>query len=231
MALATAAAVNAPNSSWPSIAMLITPDRSHMQPASAPRISGMDAVKVPCSRLMTLTAWTSCPRPPSTAGRPGSTSRAPAMLSRRPSGPGVDDAARTTPRRDRDRAEHVDVAARRAARMSGSCDLAPGSDSAKVASPRWANRPNTTMSIRPSTMKVAGGQVPAAHRDRHAAPGLARAVTRSTPWRRRPAGRRRRPRRSRKMRRDQRRRRDEQHDQALDHRRRCRPALPVLPPA
>jgi uncharacterized membrane protein len=48
------AAVNAPNSSWPSMAMLITPERSHRQPASAPRISGMVAVSVPWPRLMTL---------------------------------------------------------------------------------------------------------------------------------------------------------------------------------
>ena len=54
-ALATTAAVNAPSSSWPSIAMLITPARSPMHPARAPRISGIEAVSVPCSRLTTLT--------------------------------------------------------------------------------------------------------------------------------------------------------------------------------
>ena len=41
-ALVITAAANAPSSSWPSIAMLITPDRSHMTPASAPRISGIE---------------------------------------------------------------------------------------------------------------------------------------------------------------------------------------------
>ena len=50
-ALATTAAANAPSSSWPSIAMLMTPDRSHMQPASAPSTSGIERLSVLCSRL------------------------------------------------------------------------------------------------------------------------------------------------------------------------------------
>jgi hypothetical protein len=37
------------------MAMLITPERSPMQPASAPRMSGIDAVSVFCSRLTTFT--------------------------------------------------------------------------------------------------------------------------------------------------------------------------------
>ncbi len=53
--VATTAATNAPNSSWPSMATLTTPDRSPMTPASAPRISGMAAGKIePCSRDTTF---------------------------------------------------------------------------------------------------------------------------------------------------------------------------------
>ena len=59
--LATAAATNAPVSSWPSIAMLMTPDRSPSRPARAPSTSGMDAVKVPCSRSMTWSGPTELP--------------------------------------------------------------------------------------------------------------------------------------------------------------------------
>ncbi len=53
-ALATTAAANAPSSSWPSMAMLITPDRSHMQPARAPSTSGIERFSVLCNRLTTL---------------------------------------------------------------------------------------------------------------------------------------------------------------------------------
>ncbi len=52
--LDTTAAAKAPTSSWPSIAMLMTPERSHMQPARAPRISGIEPVRVFCSRLTVL---------------------------------------------------------------------------------------------------------------------------------------------------------------------------------
>src|SRR5581483_8411585 len=40
--LATIAAVNAPMSNWPSIAMLMMPERSQRMPAMAPRTSGID---------------------------------------------------------------------------------------------------------------------------------------------------------------------------------------------
>ena len=49
--LAITAAANAPTSSCPSIAMLMTPARSPRQPARAPRISGIEPVRVFCSRL------------------------------------------------------------------------------------------------------------------------------------------------------------------------------------
>ena len=38
---ANSAPANAPTSIWPSIATLMTPERSHTMPASAPRISGV----------------------------------------------------------------------------------------------------------------------------------------------------------------------------------------------
>src|SRR5262245_58837080 len=47
VAEATTAAVNAPTMNCPSIAMLITPDRSHITPARAPRISGVAKFSVP----------------------------------------------------------------------------------------------------------------------------------------------------------------------------------------
>jgi len=56
-ALAKIAPANAPSSSWPSIAMLMTPDRSHRQPASAPRISGIESDSVPWNWLMTLNVF------------------------------------------------------------------------------------------------------------------------------------------------------------------------------
>ena len=54
--LATIAAVNAPSSNWPSMAMLITPDLEQITPVSAPSMIGIDPLKVPCSRFTTLTA-------------------------------------------------------------------------------------------------------------------------------------------------------------------------------
>ena len=54
--LATIAAANAPNSSWPSMAMLITPDREQMTPVSAPSMIGIDPARVPCSRFTMLNA-------------------------------------------------------------------------------------------------------------------------------------------------------------------------------
>ncbi len=49
--LETTAAVKAPTRNWPSIAMLMTPDRSHRTPASAPRISGVAKFSVPWNWL------------------------------------------------------------------------------------------------------------------------------------------------------------------------------------
>ena len=40
---------NAPASNWPSIAILMTPDRSEIIPAIAPKISGTARIKPPCS--------------------------------------------------------------------------------------------------------------------------------------------------------------------------------------
>ncbi len=47
-ALAITAPAKAPRSSWPSMAMLMTPDRSHKQPDSAPRTNGIAASIVLC---------------------------------------------------------------------------------------------------------------------------------------------------------------------------------------
>ena len=47
-ALAMTAPAKAPRSSWPSMAMLMTPDRSHRQPESAPSTSGIEASIVDC---------------------------------------------------------------------------------------------------------------------------------------------------------------------------------------
>ena len=48
------AAVNAPSSSWPSMPTLITPEREHTTPVSAPSMIGIDPARVPCSRFTTL---------------------------------------------------------------------------------------------------------------------------------------------------------------------------------
>ena len=49
-------AKNAPARNWPSIAMLMTPDRSHRQPASAPRISGV-ACRIVSGSGLVIAAW------------------------------------------------------------------------------------------------------------------------------------------------------------------------------
>ena len=54
--LATMAAVNAPSSSWPSMPTLITPEREHTTPVSAPSMIGIESLNVPCSRFTTLNA-------------------------------------------------------------------------------------------------------------------------------------------------------------------------------
>ena len=54
--LATMAAVKAPSSNWPSMPTLITPEREHTTPVSAPSMIGIDWFKVPCSRFTTLNA-------------------------------------------------------------------------------------------------------------------------------------------------------------------------------
>ena len=56
MPLATIAAVNAPSSNWPSMAMLITPDLEQMTPVSAPSMIGIDPARVPDSRFTMLNA-------------------------------------------------------------------------------------------------------------------------------------------------------------------------------
>jgi hypothetical protein len=48
--VATMAAVKAPPSSWPSMAMLITPTRSHSTPESEPNTSGTASVTEPAIR-------------------------------------------------------------------------------------------------------------------------------------------------------------------------------------
>ena len=49
------AAKKAPIRNWPSIAMLMTPERSHRHPASAPKISGVASRMVPGNGLMIAT--------------------------------------------------------------------------------------------------------------------------------------------------------------------------------
>ena len=48
------AAQNAPSSSWPSIAMLMTPDVEQITPVSAPSMIGIETLSVPDSRFTTL---------------------------------------------------------------------------------------------------------------------------------------------------------------------------------
>ena len=86
VALATAAATNAPVSSWPSIAMLMTPDRSPRRPASAPSTSGMDAVKVPCSRSTIWSGPTELPASAQASSDNRKQSSAIAMVIRLPLG-------------------------------------------------------------------------------------------------------------------------------------------------
>ena len=52
---------NAPARNWPSIAMLTTPDRSHITPDSAPYTSGVAETSVPAS------SWTKSSVPPRAA--------------------------------------------------------------------------------------------------------------------------------------------------------------------
>src|SRR5699024_4466773 len=48
----TRVAPKAPNSSWPSIAMLMTPERSESTPDRAPKASGTASTIVPCSSVV-----------------------------------------------------------------------------------------------------------------------------------------------------------------------------------
>src|ERR1017187_6652886 len=52
--LDTMAAVKAPSSSWPSMPTLITPEREHTTPVSAPSMIGIESLNVPCSWFTTL---------------------------------------------------------------------------------------------------------------------------------------------------------------------------------
>jgi len=52
--LVTMAAVKAPSSSWPSMPTLITPEREHTTPVSAPSMIGIESLNVPCSWFTTL---------------------------------------------------------------------------------------------------------------------------------------------------------------------------------
>ena len=49
---ATTAARNAPASSWPSMAMLMMPERSPTRPHMAPKISGTDSARAPASSVV-----------------------------------------------------------------------------------------------------------------------------------------------------------------------------------
>ena len=68
--------------------MLITPERSHRQPASAPSTSGIDASKVPCSRLMMLNGMPcpACAQHSSASTKANSTTPMPARRSTGPAG-------------------------------------------------------------------------------------------------------------------------------------------------
>ena len=55
MTLVAIAAQNAPSSSWPSMAMLITPEVEQMTAVSAPSMIGMERLSVPESRFTTPT--------------------------------------------------------------------------------------------------------------------------------------------------------------------------------
>ena len=80
--LATIAAVNAPSSSWPSMAMLITPDREQMTPVSAPSMIGIDPARVPWSRFTTLNAVL-CPASAQHSSETTSRNETTAMATRR----------------------------------------------------------------------------------------------------------------------------------------------------
>ena len=54
------AAQNAPSSSWPSIAMLMTPEVEQITPVSAPSMIGMESLSVPESRF-TMLNGIACP--------------------------------------------------------------------------------------------------------------------------------------------------------------------------
>ena len=71
--LATTAARNAPANSWPSIAMLIMPDRSPTRPHMAPKISGTDNARPPANNE--VVAMT--PRPAPAQVRNANTNKTP----------------------------------------------------------------------------------------------------------------------------------------------------------
>src|SRR5215468_4980037 len=150
--IASTAATKAPVSSCPSIAMLMTPARSPSRPASAPSISGMDAVRVPCSRSMTWSGPTELPASAQASSDSRKQSSTTAMDSRFPQR-GRSTTARTMPRPIEIAPSTYDVSAP-GTWITGRCGEAPGSDSAKRASQLWAKKPKTKMSIRPSAMNV-----------------------------------------------------------------------------
>src|SRR5690606_17807884 len=63
---------NAPNNSWPSMAMLMTPERSPTMPHSAPKMNGTARASAPCSRPVREIA-----APPTAQDRNDSTNRMP----------------------------------------------------------------------------------------------------------------------------------------------------------
>ena len=131
--LATIAAVNAPSSSWPSMAMLITPDLEHTTPVSAPSMIGIDPARVPCSRFTTLNA-VFCPASAQHSSETTSRNETTAMATRRSP---LAHAARTrAPRRSRSISRRIRSRSAAAGRVRfGTVTLANGWENANVASP------------------------------------------------------------------------------------------------
>src|SRR5690348_10205921 len=152
-ALATMAATNAPSSNWPSIPMLTTPDREQITPVSAPSMIGIDWLSVPWSRFTTLNGllWPASAQHSRDRMKANTTT---AMLTRRHrTDIGTNARAPASTSDTAPQAKQVAAAGRL---RFGIETLANGWEKAKVASPEWANRPNTKMSISPNRANPTG---------------------------------------------------------------------------
>src|SRR5215469_15737886 len=188
------AAQNAPSSSWPSIAMLITPEVEQITPVSAPSMIGIETLSVPDSRFTTLNEI-DCPasdQASSETTKKNSTSPSMTRRSTRPMETTPSSASSRQPARSSVIAPPTKQAAAAETTRLGTVTLANWGVNENVASP-WACTPKTRMSTSPNTAKVIGAanRPPRDTAPAPPAPGPGDSitgnradcdVTRSTPW-------------------------------------------------